>query len=1442
MNAPVRRLRDHAAPRALKVRRTSPSMAVRHMTLPAHEVARLDMRPGESIHLLVERSEWAQRIRAGRRKVWSFQLPTICVLNGSPVLQRDWRKTRVREGDRLEFWSRPMGGGGSGSGKNVLGLVAVIALAAFAPWAGGALAGAFGLGSVGASIATGLITLGGALLISALTTPKISAQGDTQVDQLYSVSASGNTARLLQPIPVRYGRFKFFDDFAQEPWSEFEGNDQYLNVLLSVGLGTYSYENLYIDDTILWDSVDGVSDSFDGVQVAFYDPDEQIELFPTNVTQASEVNGQEVTTDYVGGYVANASGSTAKAFAFDYVFSAGCYSGTGGGISSASATIVAELQEVNDAGAAVGDWTVVSSATYTYATQSPVRLSVKVNAPSPGRYQARTRRADTPLDSSAGYNAVQWAGLRSFIDGPNTFPVSTVAIRIKANNQLTSAKKFGVLCTRILPVWNGSAWVDTATRSPAWAFYDAATNTTYGAARPASKVDFQAVYDLATAAASRGDNFDFRFSQGDPVPDVFDTILRSTRARHRWSGDVLTLVRDEWSDTPRMLLTDREIVRGSLSLEYILNTADSADAVIVDYLDQDTWSPASVQYPPNSGSFTSVRPTHIKLDGVVQRSQAYREAAFYYLQAQYRRIQPTLDTEHDGRMLGFGSRVRVQTELPQTWGYTGAVTGNESGTLTLSPVPTWAATGSHYIAIRTKTGRQFGPVLCTQGADASFAVLDPTDLATVEAAQATTLADTLDRADGADDPSFDFGVGSQRARDCIVMSGRPNGDHVTLALAVDNEAVHETSLGDTPVAPTVPVLRDPKAPVISAVSANFRQGVAEPILDASWEPAPGAIYYVAQVSYDGGASWTQIYEGNSTRLSARVDWAALRLRVQGVGERQGAWYTTDLDAPTITVASGVVDNSSLVAELQATLRQVSELLPDDLLTLRQDLDKVTTAINTQSAVLSEQIGRLRQALGVRYGENKAGVEEVRVATADQSSALAAIFNNLFATTGTGSAEALVRFTAASLPEGATASIALELRSSYSDSFASAGLYIDVGSFADGSTSRIRLKADNTNLEDSAGNVRRLMAAVIADTPNVVSIVSGTPNTATPDISNNVPVCTLLVDQDVQIRFPTGARLGFPFWLIVTQDGTGGHAVTYDGAAITIPGPTINTVANITTVLIGTFYSLSPPKMSFAQLGEPGQVSSDSVTIFSVSPAVFDKTVWNLAIDGDFEPPVGTYSITPLGNNGLQCTVTLWGPGGSSGAIGASVTQPDTAEDTSFAGVVAGAGTKTLSVTLNFGTGYQFTSAGSGGLASGGDTNDDGGAGGDPYVSGGIHGGYGGSPVDSGVGGSGTLVYQYPSHLDGNEGTGIAAGGGGGASLGSGGGVYAAIGGAGGGGKAVKTFGLGDLPKGTPFTLVVGAATPAGVGTGNYNYGSGGSQIIYAAQGAKGRDGRALFTA
>jgi hypothetical protein len=621
-------------------------------------------------------------------------------------------------------------------------LVALVAVAAFAKYiTGGAAAGllgaSFGAGTFGAAALGAGVALGGSLLINALTAPKQGATNTPSAtqDQIYSVAARGNTAKLGQPLPVWYGRLKCFPDFAATPWGEFVGNDQYLNVLLSTTMGSMAYEAIYIDDTVLWTQAGGITPGF-ACDIALYEPGQTVTLFPVNVEQSSQVSEQQLPSGsgtsgggfgfdghpfsisarspgaWLGGFVANPAGSLAQSIAIDFVFPAGCftYNKDNGNYGYSTVGLTCEYALCDDTGAQIGAYAQLFYIERSYNSQSPVRDSVKADV-APGRYLVRFRREDAELAGQAGSNAVIWAGLRSFLKGANSFPdVSTIAIRIKASQSTQGAYKFGVLGTRKLPVWNGAAFVTQATRNNGWAFLDAVVNSQYGSGMSIAKVDFNAVVSFAAGCDSRDDTFDYAFTVAVAVPDGLDKILTAARARHFWLGDTLSIVREEWRDVPTMLLTDREIVRDSRQVTFTMLGDEDPDAVVVEYIDETTWLPASVQYPRDNGTFTSGNAETKRIDGVVKRAQAFREAAFYYLQSIDRRENVQIQTEYEGRAITFGSVLRVQSELPEAYGNGGAVVDVTGHTLTLHPAPVWD-TGPFYIRLRRPNGTSFGPVL-----------------------------------------------------------------------------------------------------------------------------------------------------------------------------------------------------------------------------------------------------------------------------------------------------------------------------------------------------------------------------------------------------------------------------------------------------------------------------------------------------------------------------------------------------------------------------------------------------------------------------------------------------------------------------------------------------------------------------------------------------------
>ncbi len=138
--------------------RSTNCQSILHVVMPGVEVAREMPLPRETVTAFLRRSGWATR---DRKYGWQFKkgLPTILEINGEAVLRRDWRRRRIRASDVVRFVSYPLGG--NSGAKQVIGLVALVAVAAFAGPLGGAAASALSLPGWAGSIIGAGVGLGG---------------------------------------------------------------------------------------------------------------------------------------------------------------------------------------------------------------------------------------------------------------------------------------------------------------------------------------------------------------------------------------------------------------------------------------------------------------------------------------------------------------------------------------------------------------------------------------------------------------------------------------------------------------------------------------------------------------------------------------------------------------------------------------------------------------------------------------------------------------------------------------------------------------------------------------------------------------------------------------------------------------------------------------------------------------------------------------------------------------------------------------------------------------------------------------------------------------------------------------------------------------------------------------------------------------------------------
>ena len=958
----------------------------RHVILPGQVVAQAHPRRRETVQRFLDRSGW------------HFVLPTICEIDGTPLLRahRGWRRRRIRAGEHVEFVSRPMGSRGGGAGKSVLGLVAMIALSALAPGLGTVLAGT--LGTLGGQLAAGVIMAGAGFALNTFLAPKVANKSEDTTKTLYDFGPQSNSARLGESLPVQYGRVKKKPDFIALPWTQYVGDDAYIHVLLNDGQGRYQREQIDLGTATLWTAANGVSADFSDVEIAFYEPNEPITLFPTDIAASAEVTGQELADDaeWIGPFATNAANTKTRRLAFDYSLPGGLYGRDAKNNNIPYlCRIIIEIRPINDQGAPTGPWQQLIQHDRWGASKQPMRFTLEADAPAEGRYQARCRRGVAEDFPGEHVDACFWAGMRAYlVDAPPSYPVSSTAIKMKASGQVSgnTATQFSTITTRILRVWTGSGWDEQPTRLPAWAGLDIATDDVYACDLDLAEVDVQAYVDLAALNVAKGETFDYEFRAVVQATEALDTPLRACRSRSRWLGSTLSLVREGWRAVPAQLITDREIVRDSLSIRYQLQPTDSADAIIGRYLDETTWTPAEVQVPKD---LVARRPIYMDWQGVVQRQQAYDLTDFMYRQHTLRRVLPTFSTERDGRMLAFGDHISLQTGLPREWSAVAAITWRQGNVLAFDRDVVWGA-GQHYIRIRKADGKQFGPIKVSRGTSDAYGLMDAADLAQVEAQQATTLTQALTRPTGSEPPSCAIGIGTQSEVRALVLRGRPSGNRVQLEVVVDSEAVHDVG-GDPGVIPPLATMRDPDIPQVRGLIASLQQNVVEPVLSANWIAAPGAYYYLAWVSYDGGTTWLPLGEFRTNSLSVVVQPAALRLAVQAVGKEAGARALVELAAPTITADKLTVTAKSFEEGLKTLVTQQLGLATDDI---ARGLDTANTTLSELFA--SVQLLQMETAATVRRlpGAVQADVSERITIATGPSSLLAQQISTVTTTTNT----------------------------------------------------------------------------------------------------------------------------------------------------------------------------------------------------------------------------------------------------------------------------------------------------------------------------------------------------------------------------------------------------------------------------------------------------------
>lgn len=417
-----------------------------------------------------------------------------------------------------------------------------------------------------------------------------------------------------------------------------------------------------------------------------------------------------------GPYAACPEGEETNRLEIDFFYPAGLYRAESGNPSFYFVQVEVQYRDIDTAGA----WT---SFQYEHTSNliAQIGYTEVIDIPAYIRPEVRVRRVTQ--DSSYGTisDQVQWYGLKSRLrNRPNSYrEITTAAVRVFGGGALAAQAEQMVSfwCTRILPRRAGGQWI---AEGPTRSIRDAALYLARDRGYPDSRLDLDEWDRLDAICSARGDYFDGSFERETTAEDALNVICRPAYAQVIAPRGVLRPVRDAKRSEEEKAAARIYSVGNSKDLKrsgqpVSLNDVDGVD---VKYMNPVTWTTETVscRLP---GVTTAKKVTQLTLEGVNDRTRAYRLGMRELMAVRYRRWKCTWSTDMSGFASNYMDYCEVQDTVPelsqqaqlQDWDGGQVFVSNE-------PIPESATV----VVLRKPDGTKYGPVLFTRMGEFTFSL------------------------------------------------------------------------------------------------------------------------------------------------------------------------------------------------------------------------------------------------------------------------------------------------------------------------------------------------------------------------------------------------------------------------------------------------------------------------------------------------------------------------------------------------------------------------------------------------------------------------------------------------------------------------------------------------------------------------------------------------
>ncbi|WVW77274.1 tail protein [Stenotrophomonas phage vB_SmaS_Bhz55] len=621
----------------------------------------LDLNPGESLYSFLYR-----HVPGMDGQKW------VCTIGGKEVPRHLWHHVFPKHGQMIELR-------GDVGGKSVLMIVAMVALTIFTFGIGAAAAfsvygaaTAAGMGAMGATLAATAVYVAGAMLIQKVLGPKQEAPAAQDNTQRYSLSGTNNRIRPYEPFALLFGEdVKIAPDVLSRPYGYFEGDEQFMDIILTPGFNVYKITDFMNGTTPLLDyqDVKVYHNNFPGM------PSVDIPM----MTNTLELPGGKLSHDdkgTPGPVISRTTGDNTIKFSVGIAYT--LYGITRKGKDSYN------QEQIRIAYRKQGDsaWT---SQTYNIRNIDKKEHRVNYNFDVPeGIYEIEVQAMGKNSTGNSDQQSFQLTSIITMRPDETDYSfLPRIGINMKATGQLNGApNELTTFATSMpCPVWTSNGWVTKTTSNPGAhillylrGIYSAKGELLAGMALPDEEIDIESL--KAFMLHCEANNFTYRYLITDKRSheNVLQSIAGVAMGQMTTAGGKWTAT---WSaeDQPFTGIVNMATVTdASFQVDYTL--ANAADGIEYTFYNATLDKTDTIRVKSPTATSDPINPATVSGEGVTDPEHAAKLARYHLGQSLFQYKDISYGTTAESLSYKRLDKLMLQHDLTQ-WGYGGRVVSAE---------------------------------------------------------------------------------------------------------------------------------------------------------------------------------------------------------------------------------------------------------------------------------------------------------------------------------------------------------------------------------------------------------------------------------------------------------------------------------------------------------------------------------------------------------------------------------------------------------------------------------------------------------------------------------------------------------------------------------------------------------------------------------------------